>query len=54
MEDELIEDPVVRFYRTTVDDAKQYNVQYFNLSMVAKYYKVLVELVRKLRITNSA
>ncbi len=33
-EGELIEDSVVRFYRTTADDGKQYNVKYFNLSMV--------------------
>ncbi|UBX50467.1 virulence RhuM family protein [Providencia alcalifaciens] len=33
-EGELIEDSVVRFYRTTADDAKQYNVKYFNLSMI--------------------
>ncbi|HGD3319846.1 TPA: virulence RhuM family protein [Proteus mirabilis] len=32
-EGELVEDSVVRFYRTTADDAKQYNVKYFNLSM---------------------
>ena len=30
----LVEDSVVRFYRTTADDAKQYNVKYFNLSMI--------------------
>lgn len=33
-EGELVEDSVVRFYRTTADDGKQYNVKYFNLSMV--------------------
>ncbi len=33
-EGELVEDSVVRFYRTTADDAKQYNVKYFNLSMI--------------------
>lgn len=33
-EGELIEDSVVRFYRTTADDGKQYNVKYFNLSMI--------------------
>lgn len=33
-EDELVEDAVVRFYRTTADDGKQYNVKYFNLSMI--------------------
>ncbi|HHR6446495.1 virulence RhuM family protein [Morganella psychrotolerans] len=33
-EGELVEDSVVRFYRTTADDSKQYNVKYFNLSMV--------------------
>ncbi|WP_100158542.1 virulence RhuM family protein [Proteus columbae] len=33
-EGELVEDSVVRFYRTTADDGKQYNVKYFNLSMI--------------------
>lgn len=33
-ESELVEDSVVRFYRTTADDGKQYNVKYFNLSMI--------------------
>ncbi|KKY63288.1 2-hydroxyacid dehydrogenase [Morganella morganii] len=33
-EGELVEDSVVRFYRTTAGDGKQYNVKYFNLSMV--------------------
>ena len=33
-EGELVEDSVVRFYRTTADDGKQYNVRYFNLSMI--------------------
>lgn len=33
-EGELVENSVVRFYRTTADDAKQYNVKYFNLSMI--------------------
>ncbi|HEK0723652.1 TPA: virulence RhuM family protein [Proteus mirabilis] len=33
-EGELVEDSVVRFYRTTADDAKQYNVKYFNLLMI--------------------
>ena len=33
-EGELVEESVVRFYRTTADDAKQYTVKYFNLSMI--------------------
>lgn len=33
-EGELVEDSVVRFYRTTADDGKRYNVKYFNLSMI--------------------
>lgn len=33
-EGELVDDSVVRFYRTTADDGKQYNVKYFNLSMI--------------------
>ncbi|MTC47206.1 hydroxyacid dehydrogenase [Providencia sp. wls1922] len=33
-EGELAENSVVRFYRTTADDGKQYNVKYFNLSMI--------------------
>lgn len=33
-EGELVENSVVRFYRTTADDGKQYNVKYFNLSMI--------------------
>lgn len=34
IEGELVEDSVVRFYRTTANDGKQYNVKYFNLSMI--------------------
>ncbi|MDR5688056.1 virulence RhuM family protein [Morganella morganii] len=33
-EGELAENSVVRFYRTTADDGKQYNVKYFNLSVI--------------------
>ena len=33
-EGEQVENSVVRFYRTTADDRKQYNVKYFNLSMI--------------------
>ncbi|HHN8309356.1 TPA: virulence RhuM family protein [Morganella morganii] len=33
-EGELVENSVVRFYRTTADDGKQYNVKYFNLSVI--------------------
>ncbi len=33
-EGELVEDSVVRFYRTTANDGKQYNVKHFNLSMI--------------------
>lgn len=33
-EGELVEDSVVRFTEATADDAKQYNVKYFNLSMI--------------------
>ena len=33
-EGELAENSVIRFYRTTADDGKQYNVKYFNLSVI--------------------
>ncbi|CAG9406588.1 hypothetical protein NVI2019_GHJFPKLH_00108 [Providencia alcalifaciens] len=33
-EGEQVENSVVRFYRTTADDGKQYNVKYFNFSMI--------------------
>ncbi|MBC3997299.1 virulence RhuM family protein [Morganella morganii] len=33
-EGELAENSVVRFYRTTADDGKLYNVKYFNLSVI--------------------
>lgn len=33
-EGELAENSVVRFHRTTADDGKQYNVKYFNLSVI--------------------
>lgn len=33
-EGELVENSVVRFHRTTADDGKQYNVKYFNLSVI--------------------
>lgn len=33
-EGELAENSVVRFYRTTANDGKQYNVKYFNLSVI--------------------
>lgn len=33
-EGQLAENSVVRFYRTTADDGKQYNVKYFNLSVI--------------------
>ncbi|EJL81635.1 virulence RhuM family protein [Pantoea sp. GM01] len=33
-EDELVESSVVRFYRTTANDGKNYQVQYFSLPMV--------------------
>ncbi len=46
--DELAEDSVVRFYRTTADDGKQHNVKYFNLSMIlAVGYRV-----RSVRVTQ--
>ncbi|KJN30412.1 hypothetical protein SS41_05265 [Enterobacter hormaechei subsp. xiangfangensis] len=44
-EGELVENSVVRFYRTTASDGKVYNVQYFSLPVIlAIGYRRLIKM----------
>ena len=51
-EGELDSSAVVRNFRTTAEDGKEYNTNYYNLDVIMNYFKELLERIREIRISE--